>query len=179
MSRLAMCSVFFVLLVAGGCSSSSSKPTQIAADIRKALDQTGLRHVSVSQDQKNGVIVLDGYVDSEADKLQAQALAKTIADPQVVAVQIAVIPADNEEPAKTILADLDQGMEKNLDAALLESGLHSDVRYRVKNGVVTLTGTVDSDYVRTQAERIAGTVPNVQQVVNELQVKSQKASVSQ
>jgi osmotically-inducible protein OsmY len=41
---------------------------------------------------------------------------------------------------------------------------------------VTLTGEVSSQSKRAQVEKVASTVPNVQQVVNELQVKDQKAS---
>jgi osmotically-inducible protein OsmY len=75
-------------------------------------------------------------------------------------------------------SDLDKGIEKNLDAALIEARLHDSVKYDVKNHVVTLTGEVNSGQERTQAEQIATAVPNVQQVVNELQVKRQKATSS-
>jgi osmotically-inducible protein OsmY len=37
--------------------------------------------------------------------------------------------------------------------------------------VVTLTGEVDSQSKRQEAGKVAASVPNVQQVVNELQVK--------
>ncbi len=43
-------------------------------------------------------------------------------------------------------------------------------------GVVTLTGNVISQEVRQQAQTLAASIPNVQQVVNELQVKNQKAT---
>lgn len=49
---------------------------------------------------------------------------------------------------------------------------------RVKNQVVTLTGEVDSQMKRARAEKVASSVVNVQQVVNELQVKGQKATSS-
>jgi osmotically-inducible protein OsmY len=49
----------------------------------------------------------------------------------------------------------------------------------VKSGVVTLTGEVNSQYKRDQAGTVAMSVPNVKQVVNDLQVKDQKASSSQ
>jgi hypothetical protein len=48
----------------------------------------------------------------------------------------------------------------------------------VKNGVVTLSGTVNSQSKRTEVEKMATKVPNVQLVVNELEVKNQKASSS-
>ena len=42
-------------------------------------------------------------------------------------------------------SDLDKGIESNLDAALIRDNLHDDVKYAVKNNVVTLTGEVDSN----------------------------------
>ena len=97
----------------------------------------------------------------------------------VVADQIAVIPVGLEKEAKAVNSDLDQGIEKNLDAALIQNKLHKSVKYEVKNGVVTLTGEVNSEDKRTRAENVATGVPNVSQVVNNLQVKNQKASSSQ
>ncbi|MGD0789843.1 MAG: BON domain-containing protein, partial [Terracidiphilus sp.] len=77
-------------------------------------------------------------------------------------------------------SDLDQGIEKNLDAALIQNKMHDSVHYDVKNGVVTLSGEVKSEAARTRAEAVATGVPNVQQVVNDLQVtKNRKASSSQ
>jgi osmotically-inducible protein OsmY len=96
----------------------------------------------------------------------------------VVADQIAVIPPGNESDAKTVNADLDKAIEKNLDAALIQNKLNKRVKYDVKNGVVTLTGDVRSEATRTRAQTVASGVPNVQQVVNELQIKDQKATSS-
>jgi osmotically-inducible protein OsmY len=76
-------------------------------------------------------------------------------------------------------SDLDQGIEKDLDAALIQNQMHHNVKYSVKSGVVTLTGEVNSQDKRTLAEKVATGVPNVQQVVNNLQVRNQKASSSQ
>jgi osmotically-inducible protein OsmY len=73
---------------------------------------------------------------------------------------------------------VDKGIESNLDAALIQERLHESVKYAVKNSVVTLTGDVDSETKRARAEAVASGVVNVQQVVNELQVKAQKATSS-
>jgi len=97
----------------------------------------------------------------------------------VVADQIAVVPLGIEKEAKAVNADLDEGIEKNLDAALIQNKLHHNVSYEVKNGVVTLNGEVNSQNKRDRAEGVAFRVPNVKQVVNDLQVKDQKASSSQ
>jgi osmotically-inducible protein OsmY len=77
-------------------------------------------------------------------------------------------------------SDLDQGIEKNLDATLIQNKMHDNVKYAVKNGVVTLTGDVNSEHMRDGIEKVASTVPNVKQVVNALRVvKHRKASSSQ
>jgi hyperosmotically inducible periplasmic protein len=180
MKTLATWSACLAVIVAGalaGCSQTKS--TDVAASIRVALDQAGLKKVSVEQDRDKGVVTLGGNVAADNDKVQAEALAKSLAGGEVVADQIAVLPPGAERDARTMNADLDKGIEQNLDAALIQSKLHKGVTYAVKSGVVTLTGEVDSQAKRREAARIAGAVPNVQQVVNELQVKKQKASSSE
>jgi osmotically-inducible protein OsmY len=114
----------------------------------------------------------------DADKAQAESIAKAIAAGEVVSNQIAVVPVGAETEAKDVNSDLDKGIEKNLDAALIESKLRDYVKYEVKNHVVTLTGEVDSQSKRTRAQDVASAVLNVHQVVNELQVKGQKATSS-
>jgi hyperosmotically inducible protein len=160
-----------------GCSETPKSP-DVADSIRKSLDQAGLKDVSVSQDRDKGVVTLTGTTASEADKAQAESIAKTFAGAQVVADQIAVRPPGNESTTKKIDADLDKAIEKNVDAALVQNKYDKTVKYEVKNGVVTLTGKVNSQTKRAMVERIVTAVPNVQQVVNELQVKDQKATSS-
>lgn len=133
----------------------------------------------VFSETDKGVVTLSGTVTSENDKSQAESIAKSIASTQVVADQIAVIPVGVEKEAKTVNSDLDAGIEKNLDPALIQNKIHDTVKYNVKNGVVTLTGEVNSQQKREHAEKVATRVPNVKQVVNDLQVKNQKASSSQ
>jgi hyperosmotically inducible protein len=162
-----------------GCSATSAKSPDVQDSIQKSLDQASLKDVTVSQDRDKGVITLGGEVATDADKAQADSIAKSFAGTQVVADQIGVVPVGTEKEAKTVNSDLDAGIESNLDAALLQSKLHKAVKYEVKNGVVTLSGEVNSDSKRARAEAVATAVPNVQQVVNDLQVKDQKASSSQ
>lgn len=161
-----------------GCSGTANPPG-VAANIRIALDQAGLKKVSVDQDRDKGVVTLGGHVTTDPEKRQAEALAKSLSAGEVVADQIAVLPLGAESDARTMNSDLDKGIEQNLDAALIQNKLRDGVKYTVKSGVVTLTGDVDSQAKRRDSARVAGAVPNVQQVVNELQVKKQKASSSE
>jgi hyperosmotically inducible protein len=184
MKSLKFCSLARMLAQVGiltaalaGCSDTPKSP-DVADGIRKSLDQAGLKDVSVSQDRDRGVVTLTGTAMSEAEKAQAESIAKSFAGSQVVADQIAVRPPGNESAAKKIDSDLDKAIEKNVDAALVENKFDKTVKYDVKNGVVTLTGKVSSQTKRAMVERLVTAVPNVQQVVNELQVKDQKATSS-
>ena len=161
-----------------GCAAATQKSPDVSDSIRSALDSAALTSVSVSQDRDKGIVTLGGQVASDGDKRQAESLAKSLAGTQVVANQIAVIPVGGEAEAKVVNADLDKGIEMNLDAALVQNTMHDTVKYAVKSRVVTLTGDVNSQQQRDDAERVAKGVPNVQQVVNDLQVKNQKARSS-
>jgi len=177
LKKISAVAVFTGAALLFGCSSETKSP-DVTANIRTGLDQAGLKDVSVSQDRDKGVVTLGGTVASDADKGQAESIAKASAGAQVVADQIAVRPPGAESMAKDVDADLDKGIEKNLDAALIQNRLNHDVKYDVKNGVVTLTGTVNSPAKRALAESVANTVPKVKQVVNELDVKNRKATSS-
>ena len=180
MKRLKPCLGLLAVVAVGtlaGCSTNTTRAADVSGGIRTSLDQAGLKDVSVKQDIDKGVVTLGGHVAADADKTQAETIAKSMAGTQVVSDQIAVIPT-GEHDAKKVNSDLDKGIEGNLDAALLQNRLHKNVNYAVNNQVVTLSGEVDSQSKRAQAQTIASSVPNVQQVVNELQVKNQKATSS-
>jgi osmotically-inducible protein OsmY len=179
MKAFQYCLALSALLVAGtlgGCAASSTKSADISDGLRHSLDDAGLKDVSVAQDRDKGVVTLGGHVAADGGKSQAETIARSMAGNQVVANQIVVLPPGDEKVAKAVNSDLDQAIEKNLDAALIQNNLDKAVKFHVKSGVVTLTGEVISQSVRSQAASIAASVPNVQQAVNELQVKDQKAS---
>jgi hyperosmotically inducible protein len=163
---------------AGGCSNGSSKSPEVSDTIRKDLDQSHYGDVTVKQDRDKGVVTLGGHVLSDGDKLQAEGIAKNDAAGQVVADEISVEPPEAGHDVTAVNSDLDKAIEKNLDAALIENKFDKDITHEVKNGVVTLKGEVNSEARRSRVQAIASKVPNVQQVVNELEVKNQKASSS-
>ena len=171
----AVAGLAFLLLA--GCSTQSQAP-DVTGALRDSLNQAGLKDVSVSQDRDKGVVTLKGNVAADSDKARAESIAKSMAGSQVVANEIAVLPPGVESQAKTINKDVDEGIKKNLDAALVQQSLNHDVAYSVNNGVVTLTGDVNSQATRTAAHQIAAGVPYVAQVVNKLDVKHQTATTT-
>jgi hyperosmotically inducible protein len=158
------------------CSGRPSKAPDVTGDIRHSLEQAGLNEVSVSQDRDRGVVTLTGKVATDDEKARAESIARSLAGSEVVSNEIGVRPNGEESTAKKVDSDLDSGIDKNLDAMLIQHKLKRDVKYDVTNGVVTLKGDVRSQAQRDSVEKLAGQVPNVKQVVNQLEVSHQKAT---
>jgi hyperosmotically inducible protein len=163
-------------LLLTGCSTTRPSP-DVSGQIRRSLDGAGLKNVSVSQDRTKGVVTLTGNTPADSDRSQAESIAKSLAAGQVVADEIAVMPPGTDN-TRAVNSDLDKAIGEDLDAALLQTHMDRDVHHQVKNGVVTLTGNVNSQGARDRVAKLAAGMPNVRQVVNELQVKEQKASTS-
>ena len=140
-------------------------------DVKKALEQAELKDVTVSEDQDKNTITLRGTVHSDEAKAKAADVAKAAANTRIIADEISVQPVGSESEAKDVASNLDDAIEKNYKAALISNGLEKQhVRFKAKNGVLTLTGSVKNANERRQADKLATGIPNVQQVVNQLEV---------
>ena len=133
------------------CSSTPKAPA-VAESIRKSLDRAGLERVSVTQNRDKGVVTLGGHVATDADKANANQIAQSMATDQVVANEVAILPPSGAGPTRAMNADLDEGIDKNLDAALISNGYRTGIHHSVKSEVVTLTGTVDTERQRAQLD---------------------------
>ena len=175
--RIGLCCAAFSLAMGAlvGCSNVPKAP-EVAVTIRHSIDQAGIKNVYVDQDRTKGVVTLGGHVPADADKARADEIARSLAQGQVVANQIEVTPQGFEGVARNVDEKLDKGIGANLDAALIQHGWDKAIQHSEKNGVVTLSGAVDSQQLRSDVERMTASIPNVQQVVNTLDVKYQKAS---
>jgi hyperosmotically inducible periplasmic protein len=141
-------------------------------DVKKALEQAELKDVTVSEDQDKNTITLGGTVHSVDAKAKAADVAKGAANPRIIANEISVQPVGSESEAKDVASNLDDAIEKNYKAVLISSGLEKQqVSFKAKNGVLTLTGSVHNANERQHAEKLAARVPNVQQVLNQIEVR--------
>jgi len=161
-----------------GCSSNGTQVPDVKDDIRSAFDSHGWKNISVTQDRDKGVVTLSGHVVTDADKSEAAAVAQRIAAKQVVSNQITVEPQGAGNDVQKVSNDIDDGIDRGMKVLLKNNQPGDDISYDVKSGVVTLTGSVNSEDRRTQVESQAKKLANVTQVVNELQVKNQKATTS-
>jgi hyperosmotically inducible periplasmic protein len=171
-TMLAVITALVLCLGIWGCSKNRASNPSYKDAVNTAIQNDGFKDVKVDEDRDKGVITLDGKVRSEDEKAKAEDDAKAAAPGMIVANQISVQPEGVEGEAKKIDSNLDSGIKDNLKAAFTQNRLDKlRIDSDVNNGVVKLTGTVDNAGQREQAEKIAASVPNVQQVVNELEVK--------
>ncbi|MGZ4819033.1 MAG: BON domain-containing protein [Terriglobales bacterium] len=139
--------------------------------VEKSLDQAGFSGLRVEWDKDKRVIALNGRVRSPELKAKAGDVARQAAAGNVVSNQLSIEPVDDEHAAKTIERNVDDAIEKNFKAVLVANRLdHERIHYKAKNGVLTIDGKVKTPAERTQVQKLAATVPNVDQVVNKLDV---------
>jgi hyperosmotically inducible protein len=166
-------------LILAGCNTQPTHPDNKAAVV-SSLGSSNLSDVSVSQDQEKGVITLTGNVNSSDQKTQAESLAKQAAPGYTIANEIGVRPPGAESQAGAVASSLDSGIENNFKAALKGNKNLDDqsIDYSAKNGTLVLKGSVKTAAQKKEAAALAKQVPNVQQVVNEIEVKPGKHSTA-
>jgi hyperosmotically inducible protein len=165
------------LLLCGaiGCTSNKADTPDVKDQVSKALANAGYKDVKVAANNDKQLVTLTGDVTTQEDKEKANELAKTAAAGYVVSNEIGVRPEGVESSAKKIDSNVDDGIEKDFKAVIIANRLEKQhIRFDAKNGVLTLKGNVDTPGQRSEIEKLAATVPNVQQVVNELDVKGAK-----
>ncbi len=166
-------------LVIAGCNSNPKYPDSKDA-VNNSLTQNNLGAIHVSQDQDKGVITLTGTVPTDSQKTQAESVAKQAAPNYTIADEIAVVPPQNADAIKAANSDTDDAIEDSFKADLKKNRSlnDQDISVKSKNGAVVLTGSVKTAAQKREAERLAKHVPNVQQVVNEIEVKPGKHSTA-
>jgi osmotically-inducible protein OsmY len=158
------------LLFGVGCSNQNN--VSYKDGVQKALEQAELKDVSVSEDKDKNTITLGGTLHSDEAKAKAADVAKGAAGTRIIANEISVQPVGMESQAKDMASDLDEAIEKNYQAALISNRLDKQhIDAKAKNGALTLTGSVHNPTQRQLAQKVASGIPNVQQVVNQIEVK--------
>jgi hypothetical protein len=170
-------SASLLLALAIGCSTNKASTPDVKDHVSKALDNAGYKDVKVAVNNDKELVTLTGDVKNQDDKGRAEELAKNSSSGFVISNEIGVRPEGVEGDARKIDSNVDSAIEKDFKAVIIANRLEKQhIRYDAKNGVLTLKGDVATTAQREQTEKLAASVPNVQQVVNELDVKGKKKS---
>jgi|SRR5690242_5503445 len=170
-SIVLMLTILLATLITSACNQKRNEASY-KDSVQQALEQADLKDVTVREDVDKNTITLGGTLHSEDAKRQAGQVAQAAAGNRIIANEIGVEPVGHASEARKIASNVDDAIEDNYKAALISKGLDKQsIRYDSKNGVLTLKGSVKSPQQRKDAEQVADNVPNVEQVVNEIQVR--------
>ena len=145
--------------------------SDVKDQVSKALDSAGYKDVKIDVNRDKQLVTLGGEVNSDQDKQRAAQIAKDASGSFVVSNEIGVRPDGASSDAKKIDSNLDKAIEHDFKAEIVANRLDSQhIKYEAKNGVLTLKGKVRNAAVRDKVENLASKVPNVRQVVNEIDI---------
>jgi hyperosmotically inducible periplasmic protein len=159
------------------CNRAAEHP-DVKDAVNTAMTRNNLGVVKVSQDREKGVITLTGDVETADQKAQAENVAAQAAPGYTISNEVGVRPVGFEGQAKSVDSSQDSGIEDNFKAALKAHKNLDDqsISYDAKNGTLVLKGSVKTQAQKSEAQKLAKAVPNVKEVVNEIEVKPDKDS---
>ncbi|WP_299078434.1 BON domain-containing protein [uncultured Paraglaciecola sp.] len=141
------------------------------------LLNTNLNSFDINTDVKNGEVLLTGKVDSEVDKALAQELIAKLDGVESVSNRLSVVNQKGDLDKDNVQTLLDAKIETVVKSKLLfESEVKGmDIEVDVEQGVVTLTGMVNSNAAKDLAGAISKNTNDVLNVENELKVTESKS----
>jgi len=140
---------------------------QIELDVKDELQwDPDLDATDIAVTVKKGVVTLAGFVRSYADKYEAESAAKRVAGVLGVANDIEVrVPSIDERPDPEIARDAVAAIKGQLPIS------SENIKVIVKNGWVTLEGTVEWQYQKNTAETAMRRLKGVRGVTNSIVLK--------
>lgn len=121
----------------------------------------------------NGVVTLNGHVDSFAEKWEAEKIVQRVSGVKALAVEIQV---DLPSSSKRSDADIARSAENALEWS--SNVFNGQIKVMVEGGWVTLTGEVMWEYQRRTAFNLIRYLLGVTGVSNQIHVKAQASSSS-
>jgi hyperosmotically inducible protein len=167
---LAALSGIAVAADASGTTGEAVDDAVVTTRVKAALigdSATPARKIDVETD--GGIVQLNGFVDSEAEKAQAATLAREVEGVKEVRNNLDVRTGSGTAGG----AVDDATLTAKVKTALVDSPKTKAAQINVesKGGVVQLSGFVDDADAKSEAERVAGAVEGVQTVQNQIDVR--------
>jgi hyperosmotically inducible periplasmic protein len=172
--RLTVAVASLAMLIGVGCSQHRANTPSEKKAVVDALKNAGYDKINVDEDRDKGVITLKGDIATQADKEKAESVARQTASNSVIANELLVTNADKGE-AKEVNKDNDDAIKARFKEWVAANHVKNQhVSADVNNGVLTLTGDVDTEAQRTMFEKQTAKIEGVTEVVNKLEVKANK-----
>lgn len=146
---------------------------QIQKDLIEELNWEPFVNVSeIGVAVKNGIVTLSGCVDTYAEKIMAEKVAKRVSGVKAVAEDIIVNNSPKNQKTDTEIA------AAVIEALKWHAGVQDQkIKIKVENGIVKLEGVADWEYQRKNAETAIQNLVGVHAVINMITVIPQVTAI--
>jgi osmotically-inducible protein OsmY len=141
---------------------------QLKQDVLDELEfEPSINSAHIGVTANRGVVTLTGFVTSYAEKTAAERAARRVKGVKAIAEEIEVrLPSDTKRADDEIAA-------RAIDILKWQVGVPADrIKVKVEKGVVTLTGEVDWQFQKTEADHVVHRLSGLVDVVNQIRVTS-------
>jgi osmotically-inducible protein OsmY len=140
---------------------------QLVADVAEELtSDPSIEATRIAIAAHDGVVALTGTVPSYWQKVEAENAAKRVSGVRAVVNDLMVeLPSEHRRDD----ADIARAV---VDALSWHSDLPRTIQATVSNGWVTLSGTVDWNFQKDEAERAVGYISGVKGITNNIVIKA-------
>jgi osmotically-inducible protein OsmY len=160
-------------LVAAGLSAAACSSGNTAGDrVDRALKDANVKNVNVDFDRNANVVHLKGKVDTTYDKDRADQIATSVVGTSGKVLNEITVEGMDDKTAD----DMDSQIRTRLDDAVkADPDLNGrNIDFKVNNGVVTVTGDVQSAHEKEHVGDMVKGTTGVKDVANELTVQSSR-----
>ena len=145
-----------------------SSDLQLRQDVVDELEfepSVNAAHIGVTAN--HGVVTLTGFVTSYAEKTMAERAVRRVKGVKAIAEEIEVrLPSDLKRADDEVAA-------RAIDILKWQVGVPAErIKVKVEKGVVTLTGDVDWQFQKTEADHVVHKLSGVAGVLNQIRVAS-------
>jgi osmotically-inducible protein OsmY len=128
--------------------------------------EPGVKATDIGATVKDGVVTLEGTVDSFAEKWAAETAVKRVSGVKALAVEIDVnLPGSSERSDADIARAAENALDWNVSVP------EDRIKVTAEKGFLTLEGEVDWEFQRSAAERAVLYLTGVQGVTNNITLK--------
>ena len=132
--------------------------------------EPGVNATDIGATVKDGVVTLEGTVDSYAEKWAAERAVKRLSGVKALAVELEVkLPGSSERTDADIARAAENALDWNISVP------EDRIKVTVENGRITLEGEVDWQFQRSAAEGAVLHLTGVKGVSNQITVKPKVA----
>ncbi len=160
----------FLALAAANCERRGAADSAITAVVNNKLavdNETSSANINV--DTKGGVVTLTGVVMTQANKEQAERIARNTEGVTRVINNVTVEMEGEYAGAGVGMSASDLAILSKIKTRYVAEDV-TGAKVEVRDGVVTLTGNVENAQIRGRAENIARATSGVKNVNNMIEV---------